>query len=170
MTRQDLIHKWLIYALGLVPVWLLDAYILPRFPVFGVSPMLLPAAVASVAVLEGALAGTGFGMAVGLLWELAYPGGFGGLVLFMALAGLLIGTVSQLALSQSTLGCLVCSGGAFLALDGLRIFRGLMKNIATVSIMLEVAVPEVLLSLLWTLPIWLLFRFIFNRVGGTKLA
>ena len=30
MTRRDLIHKWLVYALGLLPVWLLDAYILPR--------------------------------------------------------------------------------------------------------------------------------------------
>ncbi len=170
MTRQDLIQKWLIYALGLVPVWLLDAYIFPRFPLFGVSPMLLPAAAAAVAVLEGAQAGTGFGLAVGLLWELAYPGGFGGLVLFMALAGMLIGTVSQLVLSQSAIGCLVCSGAVFLALDGLRIFRGLINNTANVSSMLEVAVPEVLLSLVWTLPIWLLFRFIFNRVGGDKLA
>lgn len=170
MTRQDLIHKWLIYALGLVPVWLLDAYILPRFPMFGVAPMLLPAAAAAVAVLEGALAGTGFGLAVGLLWELAYPGGFGGLVLFMALAGMLIGALSQFALSQSTAGCLICSAALLLVLDGLRIFRGLMKNTATLSSMLQVAVPEVLLSLLWTLPVWLLFRFIFSRVGGDKLA
>ena len=89
MTRRDLVHKWLIYTLGLLPVWVLDACILPRFPLFGtVAPMLLPLAVSSVAVLEGACAGTGFGMAVGLLWELAYPGGFGGLVFYLALAGM----------------------------------------------------------------------------------
>ena len=82
MTRRDLIHKWSVYALGLLAVWVLDAYILPRYPLLGVSPMLLPPALAAVAVLEGAYAGTGFGLAVGLLWELAYPGGFGGLVLF----------------------------------------------------------------------------------------
>lgn len=73
MTRRDLIHKWLVYALGLLPLWLLDDYILPRYPLFGVTPMLLPVAAAAVAVLEGAYAGAGFGMAVGLLWELAYP-------------------------------------------------------------------------------------------------
>ena len=73
MTRRDFIHKWFVYALGLLPVWVLDAYILPRYPLFGaVVPMLLPLAAAVVAVLEGAYAGTGFGMAVGLLWELAY--------------------------------------------------------------------------------------------------
>ena len=170
MTRQDQIIKWLIYTLGLLPIWILDAFLLGRWPVWGVKPNLLLLAAVSVAVLEGAQAGTGFGLAVGLLWELAYPGGFGGLVLFMALAGMLIGTVSQLVLSQSAIGCLVCSGAVFLALDGLRIFRGLINNTANVSSMLEVAVPEVLLSLVWTLPIWLLFRFIFNRVGGDKLA
>lgn len=25
MTRRDFIHKWTVYALGLLPVWLLDA-------------------------------------------------------------------------------------------------------------------------------------------------
>ena len=39
MTRQDLIHKWAVYALALLPVWLLDSCILPRFPLFGVTPM-----------------------------------------------------------------------------------------------------------------------------------
>ena len=52
MTRQDLIHKWAVYALALLPVWLLDSCILPRFPLFGITPMLLPLALRAVAVLE----------------------------------------------------------------------------------------------------------------------
>ena len=67
MTRQDLIHKWAVYALALLPVWLLDSCILPRFPLFGVTPMLLPLALTAVAVLEGSGAGGGFGLAVGLV-------------------------------------------------------------------------------------------------------
>ena len=123
MTRRDLIHKWLVYALGLLPLWLLDDYILPRYPLFGVTPMLLPVAAAAVAVLEGAYAGAGFGMAVGLLWELAYPGGFGGLVLGMALAGMAIGALAQYALSQSFPGCLLCSAAILALLDLLRVLR-----------------------------------------------
>lgn len=171
MTRRDLIHKWLAYALGLLPVWVLDAYILPRYPLWGtVSPMLLPLAAAAVAVLEGAYAGTGFGMAVGLLWELAYPGGFGGQVFFLALAGMAMGSVSQYALSQSFLGCLICAAGALGLLDCLRVFRMLFINAAGLSDLLQVAVPEFFWSLAWTPPVWLLFRAIYNRVGGTKLA
>lgn len=170
MTRGNLIHKWLVYALGLLPVWLLDAYILPRYPLFGFTPTLLPLAAAAVAVLEGAYAGTGFGMAVGLLWELAYPGGFGGLVFTMALLGMAVGVVTQYALSQSFPGCLLCSAGVLAVLDALRVLRGLFTGAAGLSALLQVAVPEFLLSLVWSPVIYLLFRAVFRRVGGAKLA
>ena len=76
MTRSLVIQKWMTYTvLGLLPLWLLDAYILSRYPVEGLTPQLLPLAVVCVAILEGAYAGTGFGMGVGLLWTLTYPGG-----------------------------------------------------------------------------------------------
>ena len=170
MTRRDFIHKWLVYALGLLPVWLLDAYILPRYPLYGASPMLLPLAVAAVAVLEGAYAGTGFGLAVGLLWELAYPGGFGGLVFFLALAGMAMGAVSQYALSQSFIGCLICAAGTVGLLELLRVARGLLTNAAPLSALLEAAAPEFLWSVAWTPLVWLLFRAVYRKVGGNKLA
>ena len=170
MTRRDMIHKWSVYALGLLPVWLLDAYILPRFPLWGVIPMLLPSAVVAVAVLEGAYAGTCFGMSVGLLWELSYAGGFGGLVFAMALVGMVVGGLSQYALSQSLPGCMLCSAGVLLLLDSLRVGRGLLTQSAQLPHLLQVAVPECLFSLACTPLIYLLFRTIFNRVGGTKLA
>ena len=170
MTRRDFIHKWIVYALGLLPVWLLDAYILPRVPLGGTTPVLLPLAAAAVAVMEGAYAGTGFGMAVGLLWELGYPGGFGGLVFYLALAGMVMGAVSQYALSQTFLGCLICSAGVLGLLECLQVARMLLIDAAPLSELLRVAAPEFLWSLAWTPLVWLLFRSIYNRVGGTKLA
>ena len=149
MTRRDLIHKWLVYALGLLPLWLLDDYILPRYPLFGVTPMLLPVAAAAVAVLEGAYAGAGFGM---------------------ALAGMAIGALAQYALSQSFPGCLLCSAAILALLDLLRVLRGLITHAASLPALLQVAVPEFLYSLAWTPVVYLLFRAIFRRVGGTKLA
>lgn len=167
MTTRDQIHKWLIYTLGLFLVWVLDAQILNRLPILGTIPMLLPLAVVSVAVLEGAYAGAGFGLAVGLLWELSYPGGFGGLVFGMALAGMATGAISQYALSQSFLSCLLCSAGVLGALDGLRI---LFLQAETLDVLLRIAVPEVILSLCWTPVVYWIFRRIYRRVGGTKLA
>ena len=170
MTRRDLIHKWLVYALGLLPLWLLDDYILPRYPLFGVTPMLLPVAAAAVAVLEGAYAGAGFGMAVGLLWELAYPGGSGILVFGMTLAGMLTGSIAQYALSQSFVSCLLCSAGVLAMIDGARIVRYLFVQAETLDVLLQVAASEISVSLCFTPFIYLLFRMVFRRVGGTKLA
>ena len=59
MTRQDFLIKWGAYALALLPVWFLELFVLNRFPVLGVTPMLLPLAAAAVGVLEGAVAGVG---------------------------------------------------------------------------------------------------------------
>ena len=50
MTRSDFIIKWGVYTLALVPVWILELYVLSRYPLFGVKPMLLPLAVVAVAV------------------------------------------------------------------------------------------------------------------------
>ena len=170
MTRRDQIYKWCIYALGLFPIWVLDAFVLSRYPLLGITPTLLPLAVSAVAVLEGAYAGAGFGMAVGLLWELAYPGGFGGLVFGMALAGMVTGAVSQYALSQSFLSCLLCSAGVLGVLDSLRILRILFLQVETLDVLLQIAVPEVVLSLCWTPVVYWIFRRIYRRVGGAKLA
>ena len=170
MTRRDQIHKWFVYALGLLPVWILDEFILTRIPLLGVVPMLLPIAVVAVAVQEGALAGAGFGMAVGLLWELAYPGGFGGLVFGMTLAGMLTGSIAQYALSQSFVSCLLCSAGVLAMIDAARILRYLFVQAETLDVLLQVAAAEIVVSLCFTPFVYLLFRMVFRRVGGTKLA
>ena len=170
MTRRDLFHKWLVYALALVPVWLLDAYILPRFPVFGVAPVLLPVAAVAVAVLEGAHAGAGFGMGTGLLWALAYPGGYGSRVFLLSLLGMACGALCQYALSQSLAGCLLCAAGVMALLDLQQILRLLLNDAAGLPALLQVAVPEWLLTMIWTPAVYFLFRAVFRRVGGTKLA
>ena len=170
MTRRDQIHKWFFYALALIPVWLVDEFVLNRIPLFGVIPMLLPLAVVAVAVLEGSVPGAGFGMAVGLLWELAYPGGSGILVFGMTVAGMLTGSIAQYALSQSFISCLLCSAGVLGMIDGARILQALFVQSESLDVLLQVAVPEILISLCFTPLIYVLFRMVFRRVGGTKLA
>ena len=109
MTRQDFILKWLFYALALLPVWWMDTFVLGRFPVLGVAPMLLPVAAVAVAVLEGALAGAGFGLAVGVLCDAVYFGGHGFLTLGLCLIGWGAGAAAQYVLSRNFGGCLLCA-------------------------------------------------------------
>lgn len=170
MTRQDQMFKWFIYSLGLLPIWVLDAFLLGRWPLLGVSPILMPLTVAAVAVLEGATAGAGFGLGVGLLWALGYSGVGGGMVLFLTVSGALSGAAAQYALTQGFSGCLICSAGVLAALEGLRVIRGLFIQLAPIPVLLELAGKEFLWTLAWTPLVYLIFRFIFRKVGLDRLA
>lgn len=170
MTRQDQMFKWFIYSLYLLPVWVLDAFLLGRWPLLGVHPVLLPVAVAAVAVMEGGTAGAGFGLGTGLLWAMGYPSVGGGMVLFLTLAGLFAGVAAQYVLTQGFSGCLVCAAGVLAALEGLRLGWGLFTQAAPMAILLEVAGKEFLWTLVWTPLIYLLFRLAFRKVGLDRLA
>lgn len=169
MTREAFVFKWFWYAMAVLPVWLAEDLIFSRFPLFGVSPMLLPLAVVAVAVLEGPVAGAGFGLGVGLLWS-ASLGGPGPLaVAGLALAGAAAGGLAQYILKQTYAGCLLCSAGLLALLDLGRILRRLMDGTAGLGAMLAVAIPEILVSLVFVAPVYLLFRKVWSKVGGTKL-
>ena len=170
MSRRDWCIKWSVYGLGLLLVWLVDFHILPYLSFLGVSPMLLPVAVAVVAVLEGSNGGTGFGMAAGLVWALLSPGGSAWMVMSLALGGMLAGILSQFALQRSLPGSFLCAGLLLILLDAGRILHELLSDTAAVRVMLPLAAAEIVLSFLWTPLLYLVFRRIYRRVGGTKLA
>ncbi|NCB62176.1 MAG: rod shape-determining protein MreD [Clostridia bacterium] len=169
MTRHNQYFKWLMYLLALLPVWFLETALLRRVPVFGVFPMLLPFAVVAVAVLEGAVSGAAFGLAVGILCDVAYYGTGGSMTIGLALVGAATGLMTQYALRQNFWGFLLCSCGALTALDTLRVLRRLLGGMAPLVPLLRVAVPEVLWSLVFAPAVYILFRFVRRRIGGTAL-
>ena len=143
MTRQDMLYKWTIYGLALLPVWWLEVFVLNRFPVLGVFPMLLPLAGVAVAVLEGTLAGAGFGLAVGVLCDAVYFGTRGAMTLGL---------------------CLLCSAAVLAVIDAGRILLRLFTGAASLPALLEVAVPEILWSLCFVAVIYPWFRWVRGRI------
>lgn len=170
MTRKNYIVKWLSYLLALLPVWFLEAAVLRRLPFFGAFPVLLPLAAVAVAVLEGPVSGAGFALAVGVLCGAAYYKTGAGMIIGMTLIGAGTGLVTQYGLRQNFWGFLLCSGGALIALDTLRVLRRLFLGMAPLAPLLKVAVPEVLWSLAFSPLVYILFRSVYRRVGGTALS
>lgn len=169
MTRQNWLRKWFSYALALLSVWCLDAYILSRWPVFGVTPVLLPVAVAAVSVLEGVAGGAGFGLATGLLWA-SYPGGYGSRVLLLTVTGMLCGALAQYALAQTLMGCMLCSAAALSALELIRVVKELFFLRTGLWPALSTALPQLLWTLCWVPVVYGIFSRVFARVGGDRLA
>lgn len=164
MTRKDFIVKWLAYALALLPIWFLEAYLLSRYPLWGVKPMLLPLCAIAVATLEGATAGTGFALAVGVIFDAMDPGVSGAMIFIMALLGLGAGLLSQYVLRQDLVGCFLCSVLALVVMDALRIAVRLLMGTAPLRPMLELAGKEILWSLCFVPMVYLVFRWVFHRV------
>ena len=164
MTRQDFFIKWGVYALALLPVWFCEVYVLNRFPLFGVTPMLLPLAAVCVAVLEGAVAGAGFGLGVGILCDAAYFGTNGAMTLGLCLLGVAAGALAQYALRQNLLGCLLCAFAALALIDAVRIVWRLLGGGGELGAMLSLAGREIAWSLVFVFPVYALFLWVFRRV------
>lgn len=169
MTRRDHILKWLLYALAFLPILLLDLYVLPWFPIFGTIPSLLPVAAVTVAVLEGPAAGAGFGLFVGILSDALIPGLPGTMTLGLSLLGLAAGAAARYGVRQNFWGCLLCSAGALVIIDLIRVVVSLLRGRAPLLKLLWVALPEIFWSLIFLPLIYGIFLWVFHRVPRASI-
>lgn len=170
MTRRDQIYKWIIYALGLLPIWLLDCYFLSRYPVEGTTPMLLPLTVAAVATLEGQMAGGIFGMAVGFLWETTYPQGFGAMIFVLTLFGYYGGKGVQYVLKKGFFGYFISSTAILLGVETLIVLSWLVTGKANQVELIPLAGKQMVLTLLYSPLVYWIFQKVFKKVGGNRLG
>lgn len=170
MTTRDQVHKWLLYALGLLAVWAAEALVLWRFPLFGVIPVLLPLAAVAVAFWEGARRGAVFSLCVGVLADAIYPGAPGGMTFGLCLMGFCVGAASQYGIRQTFLGYLLCAGASMGALELVRVLGLALIQLGTPEALAWVALKEGLWSLCFTVLIYPLFKLIYDKVGGERLG
>lgn len=113
MTRAETILKWVVYSMALGLTALTQFFVMG--PILqNTIPLLIPGAVAALAVLEGAVAGAGFGMAAGLLqYGLTHTSPLW--VAGLSLTGWLVGLLTQYVLRRDLVGFLL-SGLLALAL------------------------------------------------------
>ena len=164
MTTQDFFIKWGVYGLALLPVWFCECFLFNRLPFLPLTPMLLPLAAVAVAVLEGAVAGAGFGLAVGILCDAVYFGTNGAMTVGICVVGIVAGVLAQYLLRQNLLGCLLCSLLALAAIDGVRILARLLLGKGELGAMLALAGREILISMIFVFPVYALFLWVFRRV------
>lgn len=153
-----------MYVLGLLPIFILGLYILPWFPVFGTVPALLPVAAITVAVLEGPIAGAGFGLFVGILSDAFIPGLPGAMTLGLTLLSIAAGAAARYGVRQDLAGCLLCSLSALVFINLVRILRAVFSGWAALPALLAVAGQEILWSLVFSPLIYVIFRWVFLRV------
>lgn len=168
MTQHDRRVKWLCYALGVVPVWILETVVLSRLPVMGVIPVLLPLVAVVVGFWEGPVPGGVFGLCLGVVADATYPGSPGGMTLGLCLLGAAAGVITQSGFKQNFLNYFLSAAASMLVLDAIRVLWGAVSGLGSPAVLAPVAVKEVLWSLCFTVPIYLLFKLIHRAVGGDR--
>lgn len=172
MRRSD-VAKWLIYTLGVAVVWMAETLFLNRLPLFGVIPVLLPLTAVAVGLWEGVVEGAVFGLCLGVFADAVYPGLPGGMTLGLCLIGLLTGAMSQYRVRQNLPGYLLCAVAATAAIALTRTCAALLSHLGTVRDVLSLAGREMACSLVYAIPLYLLFhllhRLIEKPVRGVRL-
>lgn len=164
MTRRDFCIKWLVYALALLPVLILTVFLLPRIPIFGIIPSLLPVAAITVAVLEGPVGGAGFGLFVGILADALIPGIPGTMTFALAFLGSCSGAAARYGVQQNLIGCLICSGSSLIFINLVRVIWFFLRQTAPLGPLLLTAVGDIFWSLVFLPLVYGIFLWVFHRV------
>lgn len=164
MTRRDFFIKWLVYALALLPIVILGLFLLPRIPIFGTVPALLPVAAITVAVLEGPVGGAGFGLFVGILADTLIPGIPGTMTFALSCLGGICGATARYGVHQNLLGCLICTGGSLILINLVRVVFLLLRHTAPLIPLLLTAMGEIIWSLVFLPLVYGIFLWVFHRV------
>ena len=170
MTRQDFLLKWALYAVALIPLHLLEFSVFSRWDIFGAVPLLLPVAALCVALLEGPSGGAGYGLFTALVWSLSTPGSRGGVFVILTFLCFFTGLAAQRALNQNFFGALLCCLVGLGVWELFQVLGRLLNRSAGVPALLGIAAPELLVSLVFVLIVYPLFRAVYGKVGGTRLA
>lgn len=156
MTRHDIILKWVSYLAVLWLVAVVNYYVLGPLPI--ALPLLLPVLAVAGGTLEGAPFGALYGAAAGLVMSSQGHLGFGCVAALSAI-GWISGLAAQYLLRRDVWGHIICSVITLAGWELWEVGHRLFAHMAPLEVLLKVAVPELLWSLVFILPVYGAGRF-----------
>ena len=157
-ATKNRIFRILTHGLVLFALYVLQVMIFSRLRIFTIAPLLLPLAVVGVGLFEGPSWGGYFGLAAGILSDIAF---FNSAILFTLLltaTGVGVGLLSTYLLSRGFPSYLLCCGAVLLTIAFFQLFPLLVFHQASPIALFSVALGQSLYSLLFVVPLYYLAR------------
>lgn len=157
--------KWTSYFLAFLVVFFFECCVLNRFPAFNAVPLLAPLVVVAVSLFEGSFSGALFGLGIGFFCSAVYYRA--GLLMIPAFSiiGFCTGATRKQKIGRSLLGCAICGLGGMVLLELAQMaFRLLFRSGSSLSALLKVGTAELLYSMVFLIPIYILIRAVYRRV------
>ena len=153
----------LLHALVLFALYVLQAMIFSHLRIFGVTPLILPIMVVGVALFEGPSWGGGFGLAAGVLSDIAFLDATVLFTIALTATGMGVGILSTYFLRRGLPSYILCVGAVLVLITFLQIFPPVVFHGEAPLTVLRVAGLQTLYSLLFTIPLYYLARGLGRR-------
>lgn len=155
--------KWTSYALAFLVVFFFECCVFNRFPIHGAIPFLAPLVVVAVALFEGPINGGIFGLVIGFFCSAVYYRSGLMMIPLFTLIGAGSGATRTQKIGRSLLGCAICSLGGMLLLELFQVGVHFSQG-NDLGVLVQLALPEVLYTLPFLIPIYFLVHAVYRRV------
>lgn len=155
--------KWASYSAAFLVVFFFECCLLNRFPIHGAIPILSVLVVTATALFEGAVNGAVFGLFIGLFCSAVYYRAGLMMIPLYTIIGACTGATRKQKIGRSLLGCAICSLGGLILLELCQVIRHLLGG-TPLRVLLGLAIPEILYSLPFLVPVYFLIHALYRRV------
>jgi len=166
-TKLLNIGKILLHGAALLIVYVLQAAMFPRLAILGVKPLLLPVIVVCIAMHEGPVRGALVGLAAGILCDVSLNEPAVLFTLLLTGVGLGAGYLAETFLVRGFLSCLLTVLAALLLCTAVQMLQIMVAGGIHISRVWAPGLVQVLYSLLFVIPMYLLSKLI-NLIAGTQ--
>ncbi len=160
MSRRRTALKILIFVPYMLVLYILQAMLFPYLKIAGTAPLILPLAVSGAALFNGRVTGGVIGIVAGMLCDMSFNQPTIVFTIFLAIAGVILGAFCESVLVRGFPSYLLSSLALLIACAVVQMFPLLFFRGVQLGPLLSVALVQTLYSLLFTIPVYYLARFI----------
>jgi len=152
-TKFHIVLRGMGYSVLLVICFILQDSVFSNFPIFGVKPIIMPVCCAAIALAEGMERGGGFGLACGVLCDIAMGSPPIGFTLLLTFLGLGIGWLGDRLMGRNIVTLFIFALGALLICAFFQIFNLLVFGGAPFGALMKIVFGQTVYSLVFVIPL-----------------
>ena len=161
------LRRAIVYALVLVVVFIVQDLLAARIPLWGVRPMLIPAAVVAIGLFEGGSWGGFIGLAAGYFFDFGYIEQTVLFTIFLTVIGFFSGALGKYLLYKGFVSYMALVLAAMILITAAQMFSFLFFTDTNAWAVWRTGLIQILWSLPWAVPIYFPCRNIASRPLGS---
>lgn len=152
-TKFHIVLRCVGYSVLLVMFFILQDSIFSNLPIFGVKPLIMPVCCAAIALAEGMDRGGAFGLACGVLCDIALGNAPIGFTILLTLIGIGLGWFSDRLMGRNFVTLLLFSLATLLVCAFFQVFNLLVFERASFAALMRIVLLQTLYSMFFTIPL-----------------